>query len=48
MQLLDVVVDDVPSVAVSLPSEDVCMVLPFSSLYYGVFHGKSNGNMMVS
>lgn len=48
LQLLHVVVDDVPSVAVSLPSKDVCMVLAFSSLYCGVYHGKSNGDIVVS
>lgn len=47
LQLLHGVVDDVPSVAFSVPSKDLCMELAFSSLYCGVYHGKSNGDIMV-
>ncbi|XP_027147067.1 sentrin-specific protease 7 isoform X2 [Larimichthys crocea] len=50
MQVLHVVVEDLPRVAVSLdPGADYsCMGVAFSSLFCGGYQGKSNGDIMVT
>lgn len=50
LQLLHVVVEDLPSMEVSLiPTVDYsCMQVGFSTLHCGGYQGKSNGDIMVT